>query len=421
MAVQRDVVITGLGVVSPIGIGRDAFWDSLAQQRTGISHAPSLARIGFPVTIGAEVKDFQGKEFVTPRKSLKVMCREIQFAYAAAQLALKDAELSAGSVEPERLGCVLGSDMFYCEIEDVEDVYRHTHVEGEFQWPKWGEQFPSKIFPLWMLKYLPNMAACHVGIAHDARGPNNTITLGDASSLLAISEAASYIARGHADVMLAGGTGSRLNITPLVYRKENLLSHRNDDPAGASRPFDAARDGLVNGEGAATIVLEAREHAERRGANILAKVLAWKSAFEPNTGHGKSLTGSGMKQVIRGAIAAAGLAADQVGHVNAHGLSMREDDQAEAVAIQAVLGDVPVTALKSYFGSTGTGGGAIELVGSVLALQHEEVPATLNYQTPDAACPVNVVHGEALRGRPATAVCVNQSGSGQVAAVVLAR
>ncbi|HTN77426.1 MAG TPA: beta-ketoacyl synthase N-terminal-like domain-containing protein, partial [Pirellulaceae bacterium] len=120
----RDVVITGLGVVSPIGIGRDAFWNSLATQTSGIAVADSLVRIGYPVTIGGEVKNFDGKQFVTPRKSLKVMCREIQFAYAAAQMAMQDAKLAAGSVEPERLGCVLGSDMFYCEIEDVEDVYR---------------------------------------------------------------------------------------------------------------------------------------------------------------------------------------------------------------------------------------------------------------------------------------------------------
>lgn len=410
MVPLRDVVITGLGVVSPIGIGRDAFWNSLAQQQTGISTATALTRIGFPITVGAEVKDFEGKEFVTPRKSLKVMCREIQFAYAAAQLAMKDAGLAVGVVAPERIGCVLGSDMFYCETSDVEDVYRHSIDHGEFQWERWGDQFPSKIFPLWMLKYLPNMAACHVGISLDARGPNNTITLGDASSLLAISEAVSCISRGHADVMLAGGTGSRLNITPLVYRNVPRLSERSDDPAHASRPFDAARDGMVNGEGAGTIVLEAREHAEQRGANILAEVLACQSAFD---------TGQGMQFALASAVKTAGLNPTELGHVNAHGLSTVEEDRAEAQAIRAALGDVPVTALKSYFGNTGTGGGAIELIASVLSLQHGEVPATLNYDTPDPACPVNVVHSAALKNRPATALCVNRSGTGQIAAIVL--
>lgn len=410
MVPQRDVVITGLGVVSPIGIGRDAFWNALAGQQTGIGTAAALTRIGFPVTVGAEVKNFEGKEFVTPRKSLKVMCREIQFAYAAAQLAMKDAGLTTGVVAPERLGVVLGSDMFYCEIEDVNDVYRSSITDHEFHWERWGDQFPSKIFPLWMLKYLPNMAACHVGISLDARGPNNTISLGDASSLLAIGEAVSAISRGHADVMLAGGTGSRLNITPLVYRNVDRLSHRNDDPQHASRPFDAGRDGMINGEGAGTIVLEAREHAEARGANILAEVLACQSTFD---------LGQGQQQAITAALRSANLPVSELGHINAHGLSTIDEDRSEAQAIQQAAGDVPVTALKSYFGNTGTGGGAIELIASVLSFAHDEVPVTLNYTQPDPACPVNVVRGEALRGRPKTALCLNRSGTKQVGAVLL--
>lgn len=419
MVPERDVVITGLGPVSPIGIGRDPFWASLADQKSGVAIAESLVKIGFPVTIGAEVKNFEGKEFVTPRKSLKVMCREIQLAYAAAILATRDAGLAPGKIDPDRFGCVLGSDMFYCEIEDVEEVYRASLGEHGFSFDGWGPSFPSKIFPLWMLKYLPNMAACHIGIALDARGPNNTITLGDASPLLAISEAVSVIARGHADIMLAGGTGSRLNITPLTYRGEDNLSHRLEDPAAASRPFDAHRDGLVNGEGAAAIVLESRAHAETRGATILARVMACRSGFEARP-DGAQNTGRAWRQVIQGTIQEAGLAPQDIGHVNAHGLSTLEDDAIEAQAIADVLGDVPVTAMKSFFGALGTGGGAVELTGSVLALEKQEVPVTLNYNSPDPQCPVRVVHGESLRDRPATALCINQSGTGQVAAVLLA-
>jgi 3-oxoacyl-[acyl-carrier-protein] synthase II len=417
MAAERDVVITGLGIVSPLGIGREAFAAALSTGSSGVRPSATLERIGFPVRIAAEVPDFDGKAFVTPRKSLKVMCREIQFAYAAAMLALRDARLEQGAIDPDRFGCVLGSDMLYCENEDIEDVYRACMVDGQFDWSRWGENFPSKIFPLWMLKYLPNMAACHIGIALDARGPNNTITLGDASSLLAISEAASVIARGHADVMFAGGTGSRLNVTPLAYRGEAYLSHRNDDPAAASRPFDAARDGMVNGEGAGIVVLEARDHAERRGGEILCRVRSWRSSFVPPTA-GALNAPRAIENAVRGALAQAELTPSEIGHVNAHGLGTRVEDAHEAQAIAATLGDTPVWAPKSYFGNLGTGGGAVELAASALALVAGEIPATLNYETPDPACPVRVIRAP-LRGRPATALCQNQSGTGQAAAVIL--
>lgn len=419
MAQQRDVVITGLGIVSPLGIGRAAFAASLAASQSGVRHSPTLAKVDFPVQIAGEVPDFDGKAYVTPRKTLKVMCREIQFAYAAAALAMQDAQLAPDAVDHDRLGVVLGSDMLYCENEDVEDIYRSCMVDGQFDWSRWGENFPSKIFPLWMLKYLPNMAACHIGISVDARGPNNTITLGDASSLLAISEAASVIARGHADAMLAGGTGSRLNVTPLAYRGEIYLSHRQDDPAKASRPFDADRDGMVNGEGAGVIMLEAREHAEARGANILCQLSAWSSSFvapQPN----ELCSRPAIENAIRGVLSKAKLSPDEIGHVNAHGLSTKVEDEHEAAAIRATLGDVPVFAPKSYFGTLGTGSGAIELAASALALHAGEVPATLNYDTPDPACLINVTRS-VVRNRPATALCQNQSVTGQAAAVLLTK
>jgi 3-oxoacyl-[acyl-carrier-protein] synthase II len=416
---EREVVITGVGIASPIGIGREAFWASLAAGKSGVRRSEALAKVGFPVQIAAEVLDFDGKQFVTPRKSLKVMCREIQLAYAAATLAVQDAGLNTAALDHDRFGCVLGCDMLYCDNEDVEDVFRSCLVDGQFDWQRWGENFPSKIFPLWMLKYLPNMAACHIGIALDGRGPNNTITLGDASSLLAIHEAAHVIARGHADVMLAGGTGSRLNVTPLAYRGEKLLSHRQDEPEKASRPFDAGRDGLVNGEGAGILLLESREHADARGAKILCRYVAGRSSFvAPNDGALNSELS--IRNAIRGVMEATGLSAKEIGHVSAHGLSTKLEDQHEAAAIAATLGDVTVFAPKSYFGNLGTGSGAIELAASVLALAHNEVPATLNYETPDPACPVNV-NAAPLRNRPRTAICLSQSTSGQAAAVVLQR
>jgi 3-oxoacyl-[acyl-carrier-protein] synthase II len=263
------------------------------------------------------------------------------------------------------------------------------------------------------------MAASHVAIAHDARGPNNSIVLGDVSGLLAIAEAASVIRRGWADVMLVGGTGCRLHPTALVARGDALLSHRADDCRRASRPFDRDRDGLVNGEGAGAIVLESREHAARRGGRIHGRLLAAAARCEP-TARRHGVTGASLRAAIRATCAAAKLEPASVGHVNAHGVSTVEMDRAEAAAIRAELGDVPVTAPKSAFGHLGAAGGVVELAASILGLERGLVPATLNYETPDPTCPVNVVTGGPLAGRPGTALAVNLCSTGQAAAVAIA-
>lgn len=417
---SRDIVITGVGVVSPIGIGCDRFWDSLAAGQSGIRLVDLFDASSLKVRFGGQIPDFDPKLAVRPRKSLKVMSREIQLGFASADLALADAGIAAGSLEPERFGVVFGNDMIYADLEDLESTYRRARENEQFCFRAWSEAIHEEVHPLWLLKHLPNMTASHIAIAHDARGPNNTIVLGDVSSLLAIAEAASVIQRGWADVMLAGGTGCRLHPTALVARGDALLSHRADDIRRASRPFDRDRDGLVNGEGSGAIILESREHAERRGARIRGRLLATAARCEAATSR-KRLTGASARQAIAAVLQGAGLAADEVGHVNAHGLSTIDMDRVEAQAIAAVLGETPVTAPKSFFGHLGAGGGAVELVASILGLERGLVPATLNYESPDPACPVNVVHGGPLAGRPATAIAVNLCSTGQAAAIAVAR
>jgi 3-oxoacyl-[acyl-carrier-protein] synthase II len=418
MSSPDDIVITGLGVVSPVGIGRQAFWEAVAAGRSGIRPLTSFDASGLAVRFGGQIIDFDPKLAVRPRKSLKVMSRDIQLGFSAADLSIADAKLAAGSVAPERFGLVFGSDMIYADIEDLEGTYRRSVIDGRFDYSRWAEAIQQEVHPLWLLKHLPNMTASHVAIAHDARGPNNSIVLGDVSGLLAIAEAASVIRRGWADVMLAGGTGCRLHPTAMVARGAAQLSHRGDDFESASRPFDRDRDGLVNSEGAGSIVLESRRHAEARGAEILGRIVATASRCEPRARH-HGVTGSSVRQAIRAAREAAGLAVADVGHVNAHGLSTVEMDRAEAQAIAAELGDVPVTAPKSLFGHLGAGGGVVELMASVLGISAGVVPPTRNYTTPDPDCPVRVVR-EPLAGRPATAIAVNVCTTGQAVAVVIA-
>jgi 3-oxoacyl-[acyl-carrier-protein] synthase II len=267
------------------------------------------------------------------------------------------------------------------------------------------------------------MPAAHVSIEHDARGPNNTITSAEASPLLALQEAMRVIARGQADAMIVGACSS--NIHPVDLARLHLydsLSRRDDDPTRACRPFDRERDGAVVGEGAAVFVLERYEHAVARGAEIYCEVLAVGAGCDGH-GYDNGRGGTGIVRAVEAALKRSSLRAEEIGHVNAHGKSTLRDDFVEARAYHRIFGDdvlkVPVTALKSYFGSFDAGAGAVELAGSILALRHGTLPRTLNYEHPDPLCRLNVVHDEPLRLRNSIGVSVNRTAMGQSVAAVL--
>jgi 3-oxoacyl-[acyl-carrier-protein] synthase II len=413
-----EVVITGVGVVSPIGIGRAAFRDALYAGRSGVRRIEQFDSSTLPIDFGGEVTDFDPKEYVRPRKSLKVMSRDIQFGFTAADLAMTDANLAADSVDADRFGVVYGADMIYCEPDELAAAYRACIENGEFRFPAWGERALPEMYPLWMLKYLPNMSACHVSISLNARGPSNSITLGEVSSLVAIAEAARIIERGAADVMIAGGASNRLHPNVMLFRDQRLMSKRRDNPAAACRPFDRDRDGMVAGEGAGAIVLESRVHAEARGAKILARVLGFGNTYSAvRNGRPDS---SGARRAMELALRESQLSPTDIGHVNASGLSTAQHDRAEAEAIEALFGGVPITAPKSYFGNLGASTGAVELAASIIALGDSMVPKTLNYETADPDCPVNVVHSSAVTITKTTAITLSQSPQGQSIAMVIA-
>lgn len=414
----QDVVVTGMGVLSPIGIGGDAVWASLLEGRSGVKRLGWFEGSDLPAPLGAEVIGFEPARFVKPRKALKVMSRDIQLAVAAADLAINDAGIAAGSIVPERYGVVFGADMIAADLDELLPACHACIREGQFDSSRWGKQVMSDLFPLWMLKYLPNMPACHVGIIHDARGPNNTLTLAEVSGLAAVAEAVAVIRRGHAEVMIAGATSSRLHPNVVLRNACRQLSRRCDDPAGACRPFDADRDGMVYGEGAAVFVLETPEHAALRGAKILARVRGCASTFEP-CASGAPLRGDALRGAIRSALRQSGLMPEQIGHVNAHAPGTTIDDRLEAVAIRETLGDVPVTAPKSYFGNLGAAAGCVEMAVSVLALQHASIPPTLNYTRPDPQCPVNVVAAQGTPMSQSTALLLNHTETGRAVALVL--
>jgi 3-oxoacyl-[acyl-carrier-protein] synthase II len=415
---DREVVITGVGIVSPIGVGRKAVWDTIAARQSGVRALPQLASAGWLAPFGGEVAGFDPKELIQPRKSIKVMSREIQFGMAAAELAWQDAGLAGTSLDPDRFGVIGAAGMLYCDLDELRLPFIAWLKQNDFDIHRWSREAMGELYPLWMLKYLPNMPACHIGIRYDARGPNNTISQGDVSSLVALAEAADVIRRDQADLVIVGGTGSRLNITEAMWHRGASVSTDGAfEPSAVCRPFDARRSGMVYGEGAAQFVLETGQHAERRGAAPLARVLGAATRAE-SVAASRRPSGEAIGRAIYTAMATAGLAPDDIGHVNAHGNSTPEDDAAEARGIRAALGDVPVTAPKSYFGNLGPGSGAVELAVSVLAMQQGVVPPTLNYETPDDECPVNVVVQMQPSNRPAF-IALNHNRTGVAAAVVI--
>jgi 3-oxoacyl-[acyl-carrier-protein] synthase II len=420
MTSKREVVITALGVVSPIGIGIEPFWDSLLAGRSGVRRMEQFADASHRAPIAGSVADFEPKKHVRLRKNLKVMSRDIQLGFSAADQAAAAAGVPAKPFDPERSGVVYGAGMIPLDLDELESTFRACIVNGAFQYPLWGDKAMKELYPLWMLKYLPNMSACHIGIALDFRGPNNTLVLGEVASLSALAEAVRVIQRGQADAMIAGGTSCHIQPISWIHEFSLEFSQRLDDPAHACRPFDRKRDGLVNGEGAAAYLLQDRELALARGDRPLARILGFAAAFEPRA-NGDRIQGHAIRRALEQVLRETGLRPADIGHVNAHGASTTWDDQIEARAIRDVLGDVPVTAPKSYFGNTGAAGGVLEMAVSVLGMQHGLIPPTLNYENPDPECPINVIHGQPLANSKPVCLALNHSRLGQAVVVALAR
>jgi 3-oxoacyl-[acyl-carrier-protein] synthase II len=427
---SSDVVITGIGVVSPIGIGLDAFWSSLSDGRCGFRRSELLDWVGTPDCVGGEVSDFNDstakKEHLKAlRKSLKVMCREIQLGVASAIQAVGNAGLEPGSFAPERVGVDFGANLMCSPPEELVGgaMKSLSEIDGRlaFDFDKWGQQGIAGMEPLWLLRYLPNMPGCHIGIAVDARGPNNSITHDEASGGLALAEAANIIRRGRADVMITGVTGTRWHVVKACqYDKWDTLA---DGPAEKRcRPFDQNRTGEVLGEASCTLILESRAHAEARGAKILGTLLGCGASCVLSK-QGVADEQKAVELAAAAAMKQAGVTAADIGHVNASGAGNPTRDIFEAQAIRSVFGanadNIPVTAMKSYLGSAGSGSSLCELAASLVGLQHGLVPRTLNFETPDSQAPLNVVHNEHLSTSNKLFLKTSVTRMGQASAVVI--
>jgi len=431
---QRRVVITGLGVVSPLGLGVESFWQALVEGRRAVGPISLFDASEFPCRIGGQLTDFSARGFVPKdyRKSVKVMARDIEIAVAGADLAFKDAGLTtrtAGADKPmtvpaKRLGCNIGAGLICTDLDELGQAVNTALTDGKLDLRKWGHTGMQNLNPLWLLKYLPNMLSCHVTIVHGCEGPSNCITCGDASGPQSIGESRSWIVRGAADAVVAGGAESKLN--PMGLVRQGLLGRlcvNGHGPASACRPFDAAHAGTVLGEGGALAVLEEANHAAARGARVYAEVAGFGAACDPEGIDVLRPTVGGMDLAVRNALRNAGIGPEDVGVIVAHGTSVPGDDSLESAAWRFALGDgvrrIPAVAVTGATGSLFAGAGATNVAVAALALHNGLVPGTANFETPAAGCENLNLSAKPREVNAKYAVTAAFGTGGQSAAVVL--
>ena len=428
------VVITGLGAITPLGLAVTDMWAGLCVGDCGIGTITAFDPVGFGCKLAGQVPDYKIQKYVpkTHRKAIKLMSRDIELAVIAANEALVHSGLVTKGIDPEnvninpeRVAINLGAGFISCDLVELAPAVAASATDGKFDTRKWGKDGLELVTPLWLLKYLPNMLACHIGIIHDIQGPSNSITCAEASAHLAIAEAAQIIARGDTDIALAGGAEAKVN--PMIMIRQCLLkrvtSENNDEPASACRPFDADAKGSVFGEAAGIVILENLENAQRRGAKIYAEVVGTGQSNNINPVYEHlEPDGYGLQIAIEKAMADAQIEPKDLGLVIPHGTGIAADDLAEAKAIQAALGDAAaktaVWPTKSMLSNTGAASGAIDLVAAVCAMANGRIPAAKNCDRKADGCNLNIVK-QPQETDIRYALCCSYTYGGQTAAVVL--
>jgi len=408
--VKRRVVITGLGAITPIGNGVDAFWRALLEGRSGVGPITRFDASNFSTRIAGEVKDFEPTDFLD-RKEAKRMDRFTQFAVAGSKMALEDAGVG-DNVDWDRVGVLIGSGIG--GIQTLEEQCRNLIEKG-----------PDRVSPFFVPMMIPDIASGQVSILTGAKAHNTCTVTACASGTNSIGDAFRVIQHGGADMMITGGTEAA--ISPLAmagFCAARALSKRNDEPERASRPFDKDRDGFVMGEGVGIVILEELEHAKARGAKIYAELVGYGCTGDAHHITMPAPEGDGARRAMEAAIKDSGLDKSEIGYINAHGTSTEYNDKFETMAIKAVFGDraysVPVSSTKSMTGHLLGAAGGIEAIVSVLALHDQKIPPTINLDTPDPDCDLDYVPNEAREGK-IEAVMSNSFGFGGHNAVLVFR
>ncbi len=395
---KKRVVVTGLGVVSPLGLGVKSNREALFEGRSGVDYITSfIPADDFPVKIAGEVKGFDPKDYID-HKEIKKMDRFIQYAIACTKMAMDESGLEINSSNAERVGVIIGVGLGGLPaIEKYHDIYKERGVK--------------KITPFFIPMLIANLASGHVSILTGAKGPNSCVVTACATGTHSIGEAARLIQYGDADVMIAGGTESV--ITPLCvggFNAAKALSHRNDDPKSASRPFDKDRDGFVIGEGCGVLILEELEHAKKRRATIQGEIVGYALNGDAHHITATAPEGEGAARCMNLALNNAGINKEDVDYVNAHGTSTAAD-ATETQAIKTVFKDhvknLTISSTKSMTGHLLGAAGGVEAIYSIMAIGSGILPPTINYTTPDPECDLDYVPNQAREAK--VNVCLSNS------------
>ncbi len=398
------VLVTGMGVVTPLGIGGSALWQALLAGRSGIDHISRFDAADYKVKVAGEVRDFRAQDWMDAREARR-LDRLVQFAVAASAMALDEARLRVADCDPERVGVLIGTGVG--GFETIQQGFEDLFARG-----------PNRVNPLTGAMMLPDMAAGYVAIQHGAQGPNLSVSSACATGSTALGEAAAVIRRGDADVMIAGSVEA--GITPFAlaaFHRTGAMSTRVVPPAEASRPFDRDRDGFVFGEGAGILLLERAEHALARGATVLAELAGYGASADAYHVSAPREDGRGAAQAMRGALRTAAAAPEEVGYINAHGTGTELNDLMETRAIHQVFGPhaerLAVSSTKSMHGHLMGAAGAVEAAIAVMTLREGVLPPTINLDHPGEGCDLDYVpHRPRPCAAPLQAVLSNSFGFG---------
>jgi len=379
---EHRVVVTGLGVVTPIGVGLEKFWKGLIEGRNGISRVTQFDPSDFRSQMAAEVKNFNPEEWIDA-KSVERMDRFVHFGLASSAMAIKDAGLNTFAFDGNRAGVIIGSGIGGA----------NTIENGYF---KLQEKGPKSLGPFYVSKVLINMAACMVSITYGLKGPLSAPCVACSTGANAVGDAFRILQRGDADIMLAGGSEASVSRLPFAgFCATRSMSSRNDCMEKASRPFDKNRDGFVMGEGAGIVVLERLEHALSRSAHIYAELVGYGNTADAFHFTAPEPGGDGMVRAMREALRDAGIDLREVGYINAHGTSTVLNDKIESAAVMKVFGDhgrhLKISSIKSMIGHLLAAAGAVEFVATVMSVYTGKLPPTINYEEPDPECPLDYV------------------------------
>lgn len=411
---KKRVVITGLGPVSPVGIGKDDFWDSLIHGRSGISEITRFDTSTYPTKIAGEVKDFCPEDFMS-KKTYSSAARFSQLGLAAARLAFDDAGIRLNrDISPERVGACLGSSTL-----GVGDILE-KHI------PLFYKKGLKTIHPLTCVEFTTHIATSYVPIELSIKGPNTSISSGCSTAIDAINWSYTQIIEGNADIIIAGASDAP--IFPFgfgTFCAVRVLSRRNESPAKASRPFDAHRDGMVLSEAGAAVVLEELNHALNRGATIYGEILGFASASEAKKLVAVEMSGETIARVIATALRSANLPPTAVDYINAHGNSMVDYDISETRGFKLILGEhayrIPISSIKSMMGQSLAPASGLQMISSCLTLRDDIIPPTINYEYPDPACDLDYVPNTARRNRVDIILMNSHSVGGSHSVIIIGR